>query len=112
LGEKPKPSQDEQQASKQGGKVDRRDFASNSQVETVELRESEARTQHSIPQSCALAYSSAALDSFKSLNSVLGRSYCQVLLTFNCNRLLKGKPDLVEDKVVEFHGTWVCSWQP
>lgn len=51
LGEKPKPSQHKQQASKQGGEVDCRDFASNSQVETVESRESEARIQHSIPQS-------------------------------------------------------------
>lgn len=51
MGEKPKPLQDKQQASKEGGEVDRRDFASNSQVETVESRESEPRIQHSIPQS-------------------------------------------------------------
>ena len=51
MGEKLKPLQDEQQASRQGGKVDRRDFASNSQVKTVESGESGARTQYSIPQS-------------------------------------------------------------
>ncbi|OCL09478.1 hypothetical protein AOQ84DRAFT_388142 [Glonium stellatum] len=50
-GENLKSSQNEGQASKQRGQVDRRDFASVSRVEAVESREPGTQTQHSLPQS-------------------------------------------------------------